>query len=164
MGKIRYCTPEWLDAMKAAFDSNPEYEEKLKKLTTKVGWLIRAEPGWGIETGIIFCTSINQGVLEDIGFYSEDDARKNMEFIVAATPQEWKKLLRRESKFLTNFMVGKVALEHGSRVGMLSLVPYTDTVMDLLTEVDLQFQDEMSSDEVEVFREEMLAYRKEHGV
>lgn len=164
MGKIRYCTPEWLEAMKAAFDTNPEYEEKLKKLTTKVGWLIRAEPEWGIDSDITFCTSIAAGKLADIGFYSEDEARSTMEFIVAATPQEWKKLLRRESKFLTNFMLGKVTLEHGSRVGMLSLVPHTDTVMDLLTEVDLQFQDEMSNEELDAYREEMAAYRSEHGV
>jgi putative sterol carrier protein len=87
-----------------------------------------------------------------------------MDFILAATPQEWKKLLRRESKFLTNFMLGKVTLEHGSRVAMLSLVPYTDTVMDLLTEVDLQFQDEMSSEEVAAYREELQQFRAEHGV
>lgn len=164
MGKIRYCTPEWLEGMRNAFYSNPEYEEKLKKLTTKVGWLIRAKPEWGIERDIIFCTSIAAGRMEDIGFYSEEDARANMDFILAATPQEWKKLLRRESKFLTNFMLGKVTLEHGSRVGMLSLVPFTDTVMDLLTEVDLQFQDEMSSEEVAAYREEMEEFRAEHGV
>lgn len=164
MGNIRYCTPEWLEAMKAAFDTNPEYEEKLKKLTTKVGWLIRADPEWGIDSDIIFCTSLTAGKLEDIGFYSEDEARSTMEFIVAATPQDWKKLLRRENKFLTNFMLGKVTLEHGSRVGMLSLVPYTDTVMDLLTEVDLQFQDEMSDEELDAYQEKMVAYRAEHGV
>jgi hypothetical protein len=164
MGKIRYCTPEWLEGMRNAFYSNPEYEEKLKKLTTKVGWLIRAEPEWGIEHDIIFCTSIAAGRIEDIGFYSEEDTRANMDFILAATPQEWKKLLRRESKFLTNFMIGKVTLEHGSRVAMLSLVPYTDTVMDLLTEVDLQFQDEMSADELESYSDEIKAYRSEQGV
>jgi hypothetical protein len=36
--------------------------------------------------------------------------------------------------------------------------------MDLLTEVDLQFQAEMSSEEIEINRQEMLAYRKDHGV
>jgi hypothetical protein len=164
MSAIRYCTPEWLEGMRDAFFSNPEYEEKLKKLTTKVGFLIRAEPGWGIEGDIIFCVSLNQGKMEDIGFYSEEYARKNMEFIIAATPQEWKKLLRRESKFLTSFMVGKVTLEHGSRVGMLSLVPHIDTVMDLLTEVDLQFQDEMTEDEVAAYKKELEEYRTANGV
>jgi hypothetical protein len=164
MSAIRYCTPEWLEGMRDAFLSNPDYEEKLKKLTTKVGWLIRAEPAWGIESDIIFCTSLNQGKMEDIGFYSDEDARKKMEFIIAATPQEWKKLLCRESKFLTSFMVGKVTLEHGSRVGMLSLVPHTDTVMDLLTEVDLQFQDEMTEDEVEAYKKEIEEFRVANGV
>ena len=164
MGKIRYCTPEWLEEIRNAFHSNPAYEEKLKKLTTNVGFLIGAEPQWGIEESIFFCASVDQGVLVDIGFTSEEDARKNMEFIMAATPQEWKKLLRRESKLLTDFMLGKVTLAHGSRVGVLSLVPFIDTVMDLLTEVDLHFHDEMTEEEVEAYRSEMAVYRAAHDV
>lgn len=164
MGKIRYCTPEWLEAIDSAFRSNPEYEEKLKKLTTKVGFLIRAEPQWGIEKDIIFCSEVERGRLLSIGFAPDADARKNMDFIMGATPQEWKKLLRRENKLLTDFMLGKVTLDHGSRVGVLSLVPHIDAVMELLTEVQLEFQDEMTEDEVQAYREEMLAYRQEHGV
>ena len=164
MGKIRYCTPEWLEAIQGAFQANPEYEENLKKLTTKVGFMIRAEPDWGIETDITFCAQVDHGKLLQIGFTSEEDARRKMEFIMAATPQEWKKLLRRDSKLLTDLMLGKVSLVHGSRVGSLSLVPYIDTVMDLLIEVDLQFQDEMTEDEVQTYREEMLAFRQEQSV
>jgi hypothetical protein len=164
MAEIRYCTPEWLEAIHDAFRSNPDYEERLKKLTTKVGFLIWAEPSWGIEEDIIFCSEVVQGKMLTIGFSSDSDARQNMDFIMAASAQEWKKLLRRENKLLTDFMLGKVTLEHGSRVGVLSLIPHIDAVMELLTEVELQFQDEMAEREVQAYREEMLAYRQENDI
>lgn len=161
MATIRYCTPEWLEAMENAFRSNPEYEEKLKKLSAKVCWLIKASPEWGIESDILFATFLTQGRLEKIGFISKEDALKESDFILAAAPQQWKKLLRRESKFLGDFMLGKVTLDHGSRVAILSLIPYTDIVMDLLTEVELQYPDEMTAEELADFQETVKKFRAE---
>jgi hypothetical protein len=164
MTAIRYCTPEWLEAMGNAFRTNPEYEEKLKKLSVKVCWLIKASPEWGIESDIIFATFITQGRMDKIGFISKEDAFKESEFILAASPQQWKKLLRRQSKFLGDFMLGKVTLDHGSRVAILSLLPYTDIVMDLLTEVELQYPDEMTAEELAEYREGIKKFRAELNV
>jgi len=161
---IRYCTPEWLEEMGKAFRTNPEYEEKLKKLSAKVCWLIKPAPEWGIDGDILFCTFLNQGRLEKIGFISKEDALKESEFILAATPQQWKKLLRRESKFLTDFMLGRVTLDHGSRVAILSLIPYTDIVMDLLTVIELQYPDEMTPEELAEYQTTIKKFRTELNV
>jgi putative sterol carrier protein len=65
---------------------------------------------------------------------------------MSATPQEWKKILRKENKFLTDFMLGKIKLERGSKVTVLGLAPHAPTLVEALSEIELQFPDEMSPD------------------
>jgi putative sterol carrier protein len=81
---------------------------------------VKAEPAWGIDKDIIFGMFVEKGELTKIDFFSEADALKEAEYVIAATPQEWKKILRKQSKFLTDFMLGKIKLEHGSKVGVLA--------------------------------------------
>ncbi len=52
---------------------------------------------------------------------------------MAASPQEWKLVLRKEHKFLTDFMLGKIRLEQGSKVGVLGFAPFADTFIDAVT-------------------------------
>jgi hypothetical protein len=112
---------------------------------------VKAEPAWGIDKDIIFGMFVEKGELTKIDFFSEADALKEAEYVIAATPQEWKKILRKQSKFLTDFMLGKIKLEHGSKVG-------------LLTQVDLQFPDEMSAEELAAYRANFEEFRAELGV
>jgi len=100
----------------------------------------------------------------DVEFFDEENALAEAEYVLAATPQEWKRLLRKEGKFVTDFMLGKVTLEHGSRVGVLGVAPHSGTLVDALTQVELQFPDEMSEDELEQYRSKMKAFRKELSV
>ena len=86
------------------------------------------------------------------------------DFILSATPQEWKKLLRKENKFVTDFMLGRIKLEHGSKVAVLSLAPHSHTVIDALTQVEIQFPDEMSEQELIDYRSHMEAFRAELNV
>jgi hypothetical protein len=83
---------------------------------------------------------------------------------VVATPPEWKRLLRKESKFVTDFMLGKITLEQGSKVGVLSIAPHSGTFIDALTQVELQFPDEMSDEELADYRAAMVEFRRELGV
>jgi putative sterol carrier protein len=107
---------------------------------------------------------VDRGELTKIAFFSEADAFKEAEYIIAATPQEWKKILRKQSKFITDFMLGKIKLEHGSKVGVLGVAPHANTVVDLLTQVDLQFPDEMSAEELAAYRSHFQEFRAELGV
>ncbi len=160
MIKYQYCTPEWLEESGRIYRSNPGLEEKLKKISAKVCFRVKADPAWGIDKDIIFGTFIEAGKLTKIAFFSEEEAKREAEYLMAATPQEWKKLLRKEHKFLTDFMLGKIKLEKGNKVTILGLAPYAPFLIDALTQVQIQFPDEMSAEELTKYRAYMEEFRK----
>ena len=164
MKSVRYCTPEWFEECSKQYHSTPRFKEQLAKITAKVFYRIKAEPAWGIGEDIIFGVIMDQGELLNLKFYSEQEAKREADYIMSATPQEWKKLLRKESKFLGDFMVGKVTLEQGSRVGVLGLAPHAGTLIDALTPCELQFPDEMSADELEGYRAYITEFREQLGI
>jgi hypothetical protein len=159
-----YCTPEWLEESARLYRVTPRFEKELAKVTTKVFYRIKAEPTWGIEDDIIFGATVESGVLGELAFFSEEEARARADFIMAASPQEWKMILRKERKFLTDFMTGKITLEQGSKVGVLGLAPYANIFIDALTQVDLRFPDEMEPAELEAYRARVGEFRAELGV
>jgi hypothetical protein len=164
MTKCQYCTPEWLEETAKIYGSDPDLEGKLRKLSAKMCFRIKAEPSWGIEKDIIFGTFIEEGKLTKIAFFSEEDAKREAEYLLAATPQEWKKVLRKENKFLTDFMLGRIKLEKGNKVTVLGLAPYAPTVIDALTKVQIQFPDEMSGEELTKYRAYVEEFRKNLSV
>lgn len=161
MTTCRYCTPEWLEETVNCYHSSEQPPRGPEKLNTSIAFRVKAEPAWGIERDILFGAVMAKGALEKLGFLAEQDALARYEFIVSATPQEWKKILRRESKFLTDFMLGKIILEHGSKVAMIGLAPYSNVLVDGLTLVDLQFPDEMTPDELQAYRAHQEHFRSE---
>jgi hypothetical protein len=164
MSVVRYCTPEWLQASEESYRSNPILKQTLARLSVNICFNVKAEPAWGIDRDIIFGAFITEGGLERLSFFSEEDAREEVEFILAATPQEWKKLLRKESKFVTDFLLGRVTLEQGSKVGILGVAHHADALIDALTPVPLQFPDEMSVEQLAEFRSYVDEFRRELGV
>ena len=164
MAKIPYCTPEWLEAFAAAYRANPKYEKDLKKLTSSVYFNVLAEPAWGIDEAIIFGAAFEAGRLVKAEFISAENAKKVATFILAATPAEWKSILTKKSKFVTDFMLGKIKLDHGSKVGVLGIAPHSNALVDSLTQVALEWPDEMTADEVEKYRANMKAFRSRLGV
>jgi hypothetical protein len=164
MREVAYCSLEWLQECATIYRSNPQFAKDLAKVSTKVCFRIKAEPDWGIEEDIIFGAFINKGELEKLDFFSEGSAKKEAEFILAATPQQWKKILRKESKFVTDFMLGKIILEQGSKVGVLSLAPYSTSLVQVLTLVNLKFPDEMSDEELKKYRSNLREFREKLAV
>ena len=164
MTTYRYCTPEWLAESARLYRETPALQKALLKVTTKVFYRVKAESAWGIEKDIIFGAVVNQGDLQELAFFSESVSKDRAEFIMAATPQEWKKILRKEKKFLTEFMLGKIALEQGSKVGVLSLAPYANAFINALTQFELQFPDEMSAEQLKEFRSYVTHFRAELDV
>lgn len=159
-----YCTPEWLEESARLYRETPRFQEMLKKVSTRVFYRITAEPAWGIEQDFIFGADVTEGVLNELRFYSEEEAKEKAEFIMAASPQEWKLILRKEHKFLTDFMLGKIRLEHGSKVGVLGLAPYADAFIAALTQVNLQFQDELDTQQVNEYRAYAAQFRERLGI
>jgi hypothetical protein len=159
-----YCTPEWLEESLKIYRATPRFQEALKKLTTHVCYRVATEPNWGIDSDFIFGAIVTAGAMDDLRFFSEAEAKEKAEFIMAATPQEWKMILRKEHKFLTDFTLGKIKLEQGSKVGVFKLAPYADTFIDALTQVNLIFQDELSPEQLEMYREYASRFRSSLGV
>jgi hypothetical protein len=161
MTTCRYCTPEWLEESFLFYNSTDQFQKELEKLTTSVVFRVKAEHDWGIEQDILFGAVLKKGQLQKLTFYNEQDAKEQVEFILSATPQEWKKILRKEKKFLTDFMLGKIALEQGNKVAVLGLAPYSNQLIDALTQVELQFPDEMNPEALEEYRTYQEHFRDE---
>ena len=164
MTVCRYCTPEWLEESARIYRATPRFHKQLEKVTVKVFYRIKAEPAWGIDRDILFGAIVNKGELEKLAFFSEEAARATAEYIMTATPQEWKKILRKENKFLTDFMLGRITLEQGSMVGVLGLAPHANTFVDALTQVELRFPDELTPQELEEYRGYVEEFRTRLGV
>jgi hypothetical protein len=161
---IRYCSPEWLEESARLYRATDHFEDALKKVTAKVFFRISAEPSWGIETDILFGGVVEEGKLLELSFFSEAEAQERADFILAATPQIWKGMLRKEKKFISEFMMGKVTQEAGSKTALLKITPYANYFIDALTQFELQFPDEMSAEEVETYRADLAAFREKAGV
>jgi hypothetical protein len=159
-----YCTPEWLEESARIYRATPRFKEAFKKLTIRIFYRIMTEPEWGIESDFIFGALVTQGVLDDLRFFSEAEAREKADYIMAATPQEWKLILRKEHKFLTDFMLGKVKLELGSKVGVLGVAPYADTFIDAVTQVSLKFHDELTAQQLQEYRVYATEFRARLGI
>jgi hypothetical protein len=161
---IRYCSPEWLEESAKLYRATDHFENALNKVTTRIFYRISAEPSWGIEKDIIFGAEVEAGKLLALSFFSEAEAKNRAEFILAATPLVWKGILRKDKKFISEFMLGKVRLEAGSKPGLLKITPYANHFVDALTQFPLQFPDEMSSEELEEFRAGLAGFREKAGV
>lgn len=164
METYRYCTPEWLEACAEAYPTKPQFREAFAKLATKICFRIKAEPKWGLEEDIVFCAFMDRGDLQTLAFFSAEDAAQEADFILAATPQKWKQVLRKDNKFVTEFMFGRITLGQGSKVGVLAIASYADTFVDALTQFELQFPDEMSPEELEAYAAYQQEFRRELGV
>ncbi|MGD8230293.1 MAG: hypothetical protein PVI20_21165 [Desulfobacteraceae bacterium] len=164
MTVYQYCTPEWLEELESVYRSDSKYEEQFKKLSMVLCFRVQAEPSWGIEKDIIFGVILDAGKLTKIGFFSEEDAKREATFILAAIPQNWKNLLRKKTKFVTEFMLGKIKLEQGSKVAIIRLAPLSDKLIEFMTQHEIQFPDEMSSEELATYRAHMEEFRTKLGV
>jgi putative sterol carrier protein len=161
---IRYCSPQWLEKSAELYRADPEFEEALSKLSTNVFFRIKARPDWGIEQDILFSSIVDKGKLIELKFVTEEEAYELADFILSATPDNWKKLLRKDIKFTSGVMTGKIGIEHGSKVGVLGLAPYASYFIKALTQFNLQFPDEMSQEELEQYGDDLRSFRAEAKV
>ncbi|NQU66261.1 MAG: hypothetical protein HQ517_18535, partial [SAR324 cluster bacterium] len=134
------------------YRASSTFEEKLKKISHKMCYRVTADPSWGIDNDIIFGAFFDQGKLLKLELFTEEKAWNEADFILAATPQEWTKILRKQFKFITRFMMQEVKLEKGEKVDILKLAPYSNDMTAAITQTKMQYPDEMSADELEKFR------------
>jgi diaminopimelate decarboxylase len=60
MATYQYCTPQWLEESAKIYRSKPEFQERLKKVSAKVCYRVKAEPAWGIDKDILFGTFVER--------------------------------------------------------------------------------------------------------
>ncbi len=159
-----YCTPEWLEENARLYRENTKLQETMKKLTAKVLFRISAEPKWGIDSDFVFGGVVTKGALDELRFFSEKEVEEQGELVMVATPQEWKFLLRKEHKFLADFMLGKIKLEKGNIAAALAVAPYADGFVNALTQVNLIFQDELSPEKQAEYRQYAAEFRSRLGL
>ena len=162
MTTYQYCTTEWLAESARRYAQEPRFQKEFEGITpkpTKYVFRVKAEPAWGIDQDIFFGAVVEHGILLEMSFYNEENARKDVNFILSATPQEWKKILRKETKFIAAVMLKKVTMEHGDFAGLLKIAPHGDAFVDALTQVTLQFPDEMSPEELDQYRSKLIEFR-----
>jgi putative sterol carrier protein len=159
MATLRYCTPEWLEKNAQGYQENPRFRKELTKLSMIICFQVNAEPDWGLDENITFVAGVDKGELLKLAFIRDDEAQREADFILAASPQEWKQILRKERKFVADFMLGKISLLKGSKVGVIGLAPHSNSFIDALTQYPLQFPDEMSAEELAVYRKDVASFR-----
>ena len=164
MTTYQYCTPEWLEDAAKAYQSNSEAQRKLKKLTADMAYRVKADPSFGIDKDILFCAYFDAGKLKKLELIAEKNAYDEAEYIMSATPKIWKNILLKKRKFLTDFMLGNIKLEKGSKVGILGVAPHANSIVDSFTPFDLIFGDDLSDEDRRQYRARMEAFRKELGV
>ncbi|MFC2028999.1 hypothetical protein ACFLTX_03625 [Chloroflexota bacterium] len=166
MKTYQYCTREWLEESARQYAADPRFENEFAKITqtkTKYVFRVKAEQEWGIDRDVLFGAVVEKGRLLDMTFYNEHDAGRDVDFILAATPQEWTRLLRKETKFIAMVMLKKVQIEHGEFAGLLKIAPHGDAFVDALTQVPLQFPDEMSTEELQLYRQKLNSLQEGLG-
>jgi len=164
MGVIQYCTPEWLEECAKRYAENPGLQSKLKKISQKMCYLVKADPEWGIDNDIIFGAFFDEGKLLKLAFFTEEKAGNEADYILEATPKEWVSLLRKQNKFIARFMMQEVKLKQGERVDVLRLAPYANDLIDALTLAEMLYPDEMSPEELETYRAYINEFRAELGL
>ncbi|MBW1780861.1 MAG: hypothetical protein JRL30_08980 [Deltaproteobacteria bacterium] len=136
----------------------------MKSLSGYYAYRIKANPEWGLETDIIMCAVLDAGKLVRLEHCTEEDAKNNADFIMAAEANTWKRILRKLDKFVGAFMGQRIKLEKGNTVKALGLAPHANTLVDSLTQVELKFPDELSPEELSEFKNKFAAYRADKGL
>lgn len=159
-----YCSPEWLEESANSYSDNTKLQNRLKKLSSKMCFRVTADQSQGLDEDIIFAAYIQEGQLLKLGFMNEAEAKDTSDYILSATPQEWSQILRKKQKFIARFMMQEVKLEQGEKVDVLRLAPYTNELVDVLTQVEVRYPDEMSATEIEEYRSRLNNFREESGI
>jgi putative sterol carrier protein len=110
------------------------------------------------------CAVLDAGKLVRLEHCTEEDAKNNADFIMAAEANTWKRILRKLDKFVGAFMGQRIKLEKGNTVKALGLAPHANTLVDSLTQVELKFPDELSPEELSEFKNKFAAYRADKGL
>jgi putative sterol carrier protein len=159
---IPYATPQWLEAVGKNYKANPDNQNKtFKGMNIYLSFRILAESTLGIDKDIYFSLHLEDGALQDDSvLISQAVAEEKSDFVLSATPQAWKKVIRKQQGFVSAFMTNKIKLDKGLAPRILSLASKSGAVIEPFYKVDTEWPDEMSPQRLEQYRAELKDIRE----
>lgn len=156
-----YATPEWVEAMGKNYRADPNNESKVfKGMNIFLTFRIKADPKFGLDSDICFATHLENGVYQpDSTLISKEDAEAKSDFIVSASPEVWKSVIKKQKGFVAAFMGGKIKLDKGSAPKMISLASKSSAVVDAFHKIETEWPDEMSPQRLEEYRTAVKEFR-----
>ena len=97
---------------------------------------------------------------DDSTLLSKEDAEKKSDFIVSATPQVWKSVIKKERGSVSAFMTGKIKLDKGSAPRVISLASKSQAVVESFYKIDTEWLDEMSPQRLQEYSAKMTEFRQ----
>lgn len=156
-----YPSPEWAAASAERYDQS--FEEKLRNLTGKFSFNILAEPALGIESDLYFYLEIKAGKLLNFGPRTKEFVHEHAKFVMNASFQSWKAILTKQTSFTKSFLLAKIKLEKGSKVGAMGMAPHSTSLVGFQIQVELGFPDDLSADELAEYKTKLAAARQKGG-
>jgi hypothetical protein len=159
---IPYASPEWVAEVGKNYKANPDNQNKtFKGMNIFLTFRILADPKFGIDKDICFCSHLVNGALQDdSSLLSKEDAEKKSDFILSAPPEMWKKLIKKEQGFVSSFMTGKIKLDKGSTARIISLASKSGALIESFYKVDTEWPDEMSPQRLEEYKAQVKGFRE----
>lgn len=158
---IPYPSPEWVAAMGENYKANPQNQNKIfKGMTIFLTFRVEADPKFALDKDIYFSTHlVNAVVQDDSALISKEEAEKKSDFILGATPSQWKKVIKKQDGFLSSFMTGKIRLNKGEAPKVIALASKSPAVVDLFNKIPTEWPDEMSPQRFEAYKSEVKEFR-----
>jgi len=159
---IPYASPEWVAEVGKNYKANHDNQNKtFKGMNIFLTFRILADPKFGIDKDICFCSYLVNGALQDdSSLLSKEDAEKKSDFILSAPPEMWKKLIKKEQGFVSSFMTGKIKLDKGSTARIISLASKSGALIESFYKVDTEWPDEMSPQRLEEYKAQVKGFRE----
>ena len=159
---LLFLSPEWLEAVGQNYSSDPNNQNKaFKGLSLILTFRVLADPKFGIEKDVYHSIHWIDGVRQrDSGLLSKADAEKKSDFILAAAPGTWKKVIRKETGFVSAVMTGKIKVEKGAGPEIMALASKSPVVVDNFNKVDTEWPDEMSPLRLREYQAKVAEFRQ----
>jgi putative sterol carrier protein len=97
---------------------------------------------------------------DDSALLSKEDAEKKSDFVLAASPEIWKKLIQKRQGFISLVMTKKIKLDKGMAPKLLSLAPKSGPLIELFNKVVTEWPDEMSPERLEQYKAQVKDFRE----
>ncbi len=163
---VPYATPEWVAQAGKNYSANPENAEKtFRGMNIFLTFRVLAEPKFGLHNDVYFAMHLQNGVLQpDSTLVSKTDAFAKSDFVVSATPDVWKSVIKKQKGFISAFMTGKIKLDKGNPTRMVSLASKSSAVVEAFYRVDTEWPDEMSPQRLAEYEARVSEFRQRLGV